>query len=64
MTELPGGGGDIGGLGGSSVGVEKGVPVPVVGRGYGDVVPLCVAVGVVDLDEVCVGLGVEVAGPG
>jgi hypothetical protein len=64
VTELPGGAGDKGCLGGSSVGVETGVPEPVVGVGNGDVVPLRVAVGVIDLDGVSVGLGVEVAGPG
>ena len=63
VTELPAGGGDKGGLGGSSVGVDPGVPVRTVGEGSGDVVPLLATVGVGDLNGVCVGLGVEVTGP-
>jgi len=64
VTELPAGGGDKGGLGGSSVGVGAGVPVRAVGDGNGDVVPLGATVGVINMDGVCVGMGVVVAGPG
>jgi hypothetical protein len=64
VTALPGGGGDKGGLGGSSVGIGSGVPVPAVGIGDGGMVPLGKVVGVSDLDGVRVGLGVAVAGPG
>jgi hypothetical protein len=71
VTELPAGGGDNGGLGGSSVGVMSGVPavgVDADGDGEtdseGTTEPPGVRVGVEDLDGVLVGLGVEVAGPG
>ena len=63
VTELPGGGGDNGGLGGSSVGVAPGVPVTPTRVGGGAVeVPLIGAVGEIVFDGVHVGLGVEVTG--
>jgi hypothetical protein len=61
---LPAGGGDKGGLGGSSVGVGPGVPVRAVGEGIGVPVTLLATVGVSDMNGVCVGLSVEVTGPG
>ena len=64
VTELPGGGGDRAGLGGSSVGDAPGVPVPNVGDGEGGTVPLWLGAGVTDLDGVRVGPRVAVAGPG
>jgi len=63
VTEDPAGGGDKGGLGGSSVGVGPGVPGRAVGEGNGEVVSLLLTVGVSVLGEVCVGSGVEVSGP-
>jgi hypothetical protein len=64
VTELPAGGGDKGGLGGSSVAVTCGVLMINVGaRGEG-VATVRVLTGVTDLVGVCVGLGVDVAGPG
>jgi len=64
VTELPAGGGDKGGLGGSSVGVGPGVPVIAVSVGAGDGVPLLATVGVSDLEGVRVEFDVEVVGPG
>ncbi len=65
VTELPEGGGTKGGLGGSSVGVAPGVPVPTpptrVGGGAVDV-SLIGGVGVNVFDGVRVGTGVEVTG--
>jgi hypothetical protein len=60
-TELPGGGGDNGGLGGNSVGVGPGVPVPPVS--IDDIVPLGVDDGVCDFIDVIEGIGVFVTGP-
>jgi len=62
VTELPAGGGDKGGLGGSSVGVGPGVPVTAVGDG--NVVPLLASVGVSEPEGVCVGSGFDVPEPG
>jgi hypothetical protein len=59
-TELPGGGGDNGDLGGNSVGVGPEVPVPPVG--IGDTVPLGFD-GVGDFRLVVEGMGVLVTGP-
>ena len=74
ITELPAGGGDKGSLGGSSVGVDNGVPLRAVGDGNGETIParvgvakgvlVCLAVGVTDPLGVRVARGVEVAGPG
>lgn len=64
VTELPGGGGDKGGLAGSSVGAAPEVPVPAVGTGNTVVVPLWVGPGVTDRAGVRVGPRVGVAGPG
>ena len=64
VTELPAGGGDKGGLGGSSVGVISGVPPTDVGvAGWVAVLPGWVA-GVPDRFGVAVGRAVDVAGPG
>jgi hypothetical protein len=63
VTELPAGGGDKGGLGGSSVAVTLGVAKIAVGARGGVVATTCVLKGVADLVGVFVGLGVEVTGP-
>ena len=71
VTELPAGGGDNGGLAGSSVAVTRGVLTIGVGpdgdgeteaEGMAD--PPGVREGVDDIAGVLEGLGVEVAGPG
>jgi hypothetical protein len=64
VTELPGGGGEEGGLGGSSVGIGSWVPALAVSEGNGNKVPPLVATGVSDLEGVPGRPGVEVAGPG
>ena len=62
VTLLPAGGGDNGGRGGSSVGVAPGVPVPTVGVGGGNTVPLGGDVRVADLIGVRVGVAVLCTG--
>ncbi len=68
VIELPGGGGESGGLGGSSVGVGPAVPARGVGEanwdGMGDDVPRAALVGVTERRGVRVGRGVLVDGPG
>ena len=61
VTELPAGGGAKGGLGGNSVGLGPGVPVPAVGTG--EIVPEGISLAVGDLAAVLEGLGVFVTGP-
>jgi hypothetical protein len=60
-TELPGGGGDNGGLSGNSVGAGPGVPVSP--GGIGDIVPLGTIGGVGDFIGVFEGMGVLITGP-
>ncbi len=69
VTLLPGGGGDIGGWGGSSVGIAWGVPVWSGAVGIGSNVPSPVGLGdadtgVTDPGGVWDGRGVGVDGPG
>ena len=64
VTVLPAGGGNNGGLIGSSVGVAMGVPVPGVDTTVGVPDPLLVALAVTDRAGVRVVRGVNVAGPG
>jgi hypothetical protein len=64
VTLLPGGGGERGGLGGSSVGMTPGVPLVGAGDRTGAVVPGRGVGGVADPLEGNVGLGAYVAGPG
>ncbi len=68
VIELPGGGADTGGLGGSSVGDGPGVPGRGVKVGYwvgcGEVVPVTVTEGVTDFAGATVGCTVLVAGRG
>lgn len=64
VTVLPSGGGNNGGLIGSSVGVGTGVAVPGVDTTVGDPDPLLVAPAVTDREGVRVARGVAVAGPG
>src|SRR4030042_4164976 len=74
ITELPAGGGDKGRLGGSSVGVDNGLPLGAGGDGNGETIParvgvakgvlVCLAVGVTDPLGVRVAPGGGVAGPG
>jgi hypothetical protein len=63
VTELPGGGGDSGGRGGTSVGVVVGVPIPWLGVAVGKIVPVGEEVAVTDLDGVWVADAVDVAEP-